>query len=68
MPNEKIKYILSEIKQLNPFEKGKLFSLFFLQEKSEFKGSRKDLKDSIKWEDDEIQLYRYKFDPDDLLK
>ena len=72
MEQKKIEYILSEIKQLTPFEKGKLFSLFLLQEKSEMKGSRKELRDSIKWSkeitDEDIQSCLYNPNLDDIIR
>ena len=72
MPNEKIQHILNEMKQLDPFEKGRLFSLFFAQEKSEMKGDRRELRDSIKFDkqitDEDIESILYNPTIDDIIK
>ena len=72
MIEKNIEHILSEIKQLTPSEKGKLFSMFLAQEKSEVKGSRKDLYGSAKINkeltDEDINSCLYNPNLDDILK
>lgn len=72
MPDEIIKKILIEMKLLTPSEKGKLFSLFFAQERAQMKGSRKELRDSVKLDreltDEDIESVLYNPNPDDLIK
>ena len=72
MSEEKIKYILNEMMTLTPLEKGKLFSLFLVQERTQIKGSRKELRDSVKLDreltDEDIESSLYNPNLDDLLK
>lgn len=68
MTNNELEFLADQIVKLNPFEKGRLFSLFLTKEKEKKTGSRKDLYGSVKLDreitDEEIEsiLYKSKFD------
>lgn len=68
MSNKELELLAEQIVRLNPFEKGRLFSLFLTKEKEKKTGSRKDLYGSVKLDreitDEEIEsiLYKSKFD------
>ena len=72
MAIEKIEKLLEQIKELTPAEKGQLFSLFLVKEKEQMKGSRKELRDSVKLDreltDEDIGSSLYNPNPDDFLK
>lgn len=72
MAIEKIEKLVEQISELTPAEKGQLFSLFLLKEKEQMKGSRKDLRDSVKLDkeitDENIEACLYNPNLDDLLK
>lgn len=69
---ERVQYILSEMKLLDPNEKGLLFNMFFAQEKKMMKGSRKKYFGSVKVDreitDQDIESGLYKPNADDILK
>lgn len=71
MAAQKIQYLLQQIKQLSPFEKGELFSLFLLQEKKDSMFDRKSLFGSVKvsseLSDSDIRSCHFNIDSDDLL-
>ena len=72
MAIEKIEKLLEQIVELTPAEKGQLFSLFLIKEKEQIKGSRKELRDSVKLDkeltDEDIESSLYNPNLDDLLK
>lgn len=72
MAIEKLEQLLEQIKLLSPVDKGKLFSLFFIKEREQMKGSRKELFGSVKVEkeltEDDFKSGLYNPNLDDFLK
>ncbi len=68
MIDKEIENLVNQIGQLNPNDKGKLFSLLFYKEREKKTGKRKELYGSVKLdkeftdEDIESILYKSKFD------
>ncbi len=72
MAIEKLQYLLDQMKLLTPNEKGKLFSLFLVQEKNDMKGQREELFGSVKTtkelSDNDIKSVFFNPNLDDLIK